>query len=97
MREIVLYVCSKCHLEWINRGEVHCPRCRTHSAVTQEEALVAGRRVKLSAVVLHGEAAGLLLEEVRRGLDTLKLGERCSHGWITYRICPICYNKEIHT
>jgi hypothetical protein len=54
---------------------------------------VAGYPVQVSAVVLLDSDLGLLDRHVRRGLDALRLGERCEHGYISYRICPTCHKK----
>lgn len=78
----------------MNQGEENCPRCRSWTVVPKEQVVVSGERVSVSAVVLHGKAVGLLDKNVRKGMDILNLGERCKHGFITYRICPQCYQKN---
>ena len=93
MQTVSLDHCLKCHLKWLNEGETVCPRCRTFSTTPKDMVVVAGCEVAVSAVVLHGSEVGLLDRAVRRGIDVLNLGERCDHGFISFRICPNCFNK----
>jgi hypothetical protein len=85
---VTLLQCQKCYLLWVDEGKAECPRCRAHWSVPQKPVVVAGFEVEVKAVVLHGAEIGLLDPKVRKGLDTLYLGERCSCGYLTYRICP---------
>lgn len=93
MDTVVLDECQKCRLRWVNQGEQVCPRCRTTSSLPNGPVIISGYEVEVKALVLHGDEMGLRDSAVRKGLDVLNLFERCSHGFISYRICPKCYKQ----
>ena len=93
MDTVTLNRCMNCHLQWADEGEpASCPRCRKiHTA--PKAAVVCGIEVEVKAVVLYGYAMGLHDPAVRRGLDSLRLGEMCEHGRISFRICEKCNGR----
>lgn len=96
MDPVTLLECQRCFLRWVQDGDkLVCPRCRQHSLVPTKPVIVAGFEVQVKAVVLHGAEIGLSDKRVRKGLEKLNLYERCEHGYVTWRICPVCYKKKL--
>lgn len=90
---IVLSQCQRCLLTWIPDGfEKQCPRCWV--VFGRKTEIVAGYEVEVEKLVIEGSDIGLRDPRVRRGLDKLYLGERCEHGFLTFRICHDCYRKK---
>lgn len=86
-----LWLCSRCHLQFVWDGiPGECPKCKRQSQVTKDPIILAGRDVKVAALKLYGVATGLLDKEIRRGMESLDLGERCPHGMIADVLCSDC-------
>lgn len=90
MNPVTLARCVRCDLRWVPDRELVCPRCKLNHSVPSEPVLVAKVAVPVKEVVAFGARLGLADPEVRRGLDRLVLGDRCSHGYVTRHICPEC-------
>lgn len=93
MDTVDLYDCSRCHLQWVAGSEPipgTCPGCRLHHSIPKGDVLVAGVDVKVGLVRDYGLRDGLLDPQVRRGLDVLRLGDLCPHGFLTAIICREC-------
>lgn len=92
MDSVDLLQCSRCRLLFVKGSEAipgYCPQCRKDFSVPTE-ILVAGQNIPVTRVLELGSRISLCDKDVRRGLDTLKLGSRCEHGWITELLCPEC-------
>ena len=90
MDAVSLRRCVRCGLQWVDdRKFVNCPSCRRYSQAGGV-TVVAGYVVEVKEVVLHGSDMGLIDPMVRRSLDILLLGERCPHGYLTWRMCDEC-------
>jgi hypothetical protein len=89
MKRVTLWSCDRCGLQFVADDPPKiCPACRNnHSgAVTIR---LAGRDVEVSSVRLFGDNP-LKDHSVTKGLDSLRLGARCHHGYIYAGICPEC-------
>ena len=83
---VTLYRCDRCGLTFVaDEPPKVCPACvRYYSgAVTIR---LAGRDVEVESVKLYGENP-LKDAEATKGLDSLRLGMRCPHGWMTPILC----------
>ena len=92
MEPVTLFRCARCRLEWVRSSEKvpgFCPQCRKSYSVPTE-IVIAGHAVEVTRVFDYGSDEGICDKRVRHGLDVLKLGDRCSHGWISYLLCPTC-------
>jgi hypothetical protein len=85
--------CEKCSLTWVQGTEPipgACPACSREYTVPRGPVLVAGIQVPVKSVMAYGSIEGLLDFRVRRGLEVLRLGNRCEHGWMSTHLCPTC-------
>ncbi len=92
MDPVDLFLCARCRLMFVIGTEGvpgRCPSCRRKFDIPRAPVYVAGRAVPVNQV-WSDAAVGLMDQSVRRGLDVLSLGERCEHGFISYRLCTAC-------
>ena len=90
METVTLNRCTNCQLMWVDEGDFEiCPRCRKHHTAPLS-AVIGGIEVQVEKVVLYGDDMGLHDSRVRRGLEGIRLGFRCGHGYLTPFICPTC-------
>ncbi len=88
-----LWQCDRCGLRFVaDKPPGKCPACnRNYTGDTVIR--LAGRRVKIESVRLFGmnplNKAGMT-----RGLDSLRLGCRCPHGWLISYLCRECSATE---
>ncbi len=82
-----VWCCDRCGLQFVSDNPPKvCPQCRRyHSGSTVIRLL--GRDIEISSVRLYGENP---LKKAAVGLDSLRLGDRCSHGWMASMLCPEC-------
>lgn len=86
---VTLWQCDRCSLVFAcDEPPKLCPACRNNysGAVTIR---LAGRDVEVASVRLFGDNP-LKDHSVTKGLDSLRLGARCPHGWIASLLCPHC-------
>ena len=86
---VTLYRCDRCSLTFVaDERPDHCPKCfRLHTGSTVIR--LAGRNVEVDAVKVFGDSP-LKDQSIAQGLDGLRLGARCPHGFIYAGICPEC-------
>jgi hypothetical protein len=84
---VTLYKCDRCSLAFVAEEPPSvCPQCRRHYSGPVTIRL-AGRDVEVGAVRLYGDNP---LKNAAAGLDNLRLGDRCPHGFIASAICNEC-------
>jgi hypothetical protein len=90
METVSLLACSRCGLRWVEDADAKkCPRCAQYHRAPKA-VIVAGVEVQVGRTELFGGNEGLQDALVRRGLESLRLGERCSHGHLSWRLCQKC-------
>ena len=82
-----LWVCDRCRLQFVAAEcPGTCPNCRRnysgHTVIR-----LAGQDIEIEAVRIYGDSA---IKKALKGTDSLRLGERCAHGFIASFICPDC-------
>jgi hypothetical protein len=84
---VTVWVCTRCNLQFVaDDPPDKCPKClRLYSG--HVTIRLAGRDVEVDSARLYGENP---LKKVAAGLDSLRLGARCPHGWLISSICPNC-------
>jgi len=86
---VQLWKCDRCALVFVaGTAPKTCPHCGRYHTVSVTIRL-AGRDVEVSSVRLFGDSP-LKDHSVTRGLDSLRLGDRCPHGFISSLLCPNC-------
>lgn len=84
---VTVWVCTRCDLRFIADSPPDvCPQCRRFYSGPVTIRL-AGRDVEVESVRLYGENP---LKKAATGLESLRLGARCPHGWVLGLICPEC-------
>jgi hypothetical protein len=85
-----LWCCDRCQLQFVGGDDPpgKCPSCNRNFSGGVNIRL-AGRDVEIASVRLFGEHP-LRNRALRRGLDQLKLGDRCPHGWMCHALCAVC-------
>jgi hypothetical protein len=83
---VTVWVCSRCQLRFVaDEPPDTCPKCqRLYSGRTVIR--LAGRNIEVESSRLYGENP---LKSVT-GLESLRLGMRCPHNWISSLLCPEC-------
>jgi hypothetical protein len=84
---VQLWICDRCSLQFVAAeppGE--CPCCRRHYSGKTVIRLL-GREIEVESVRIYGDSA---IKKALKGTDSLRLGERCAHGFIASFICPDC-------
>jgi hypothetical protein len=93
MKPVDLLYCQRCKLIWVKDTELvqkRCPSCLREYTVPQAPVVVAGQQVPVKSLMVFDSTDGLLDRAVRHGLDVLKLGDRCPHGFVARVMCPNC-------
>ena len=90
MPTVTLLKCSKCRLRWVEEPNIkECPRCSKRFTLPLG-VVVAGVQVEVKRMEWWGGTDGLLDPDVRSGLDTVYLHDRCPHRMISSHICKRC-------
>ena len=86
---VTLYACDRCNLQFVaDEPPGKCPRC-SQNYTGKVTIRLAGRDVEIKSVRLYGENP-LRKSAARRGLESLRLGIRCPHGWVMPHLCDQC-------
>lgn len=89
MKKVNIWYCERCGLKFVaDELPKMCPSCRRNYSGTVTFHL-AGRDVEVASVRLYGDSP-LKDKAVTRGLGSMRLGDRCPHGFISSLLCPNC-------
>ena len=85
--QVTVWCCDRCGLQFVqDEPPKTCPACRHHHSGPVTIRL-AGRDVEIESVKLYGENP---LKKAAEGLNSLRLGMRCPHGWLVPYLCNQC-------
>ena len=86
---VTVWHCDRCGLDFVRDDPPKtCPACRNHYS-GQVTIRLAGQNIEVESVKLYGENP-LKKAAVTEGLDSLRLGIRCPHGFLADYICNEC-------